>query len=204
MKPKFLEKLFRGGSKVAATALLLALVSFYAARHITVARLAHAQVRATPFLLLMHIYNVEKSPAGELQQTRVVARRSDGTTALIGSVGRIAWDQMLKKITFMDGRSVMLSDLIASRTSLRSLNEEIAFLKKLLTAPPPDCRLSVRDVFLGNDTVLNHRVAVVQREEDPIRIVSWKAPDLGCEYLQYRGERKQPDGSFRVLRRAGP
>jgi len=186
MSSSILGRATRRRSLVVASALVLALGCFWLAKEVTIVRLAHAQVRTNPFVVTMHVYNYERNPQGELSHVRTVARRSDGTTARIGSVGPVDWGFTLKKITFMDDRSVTVSDLLMARTTLPRMQLETATPKRMLTTPPPDCRTSRAQVMLGNALILNYRVAIVQLDVGRRRLVSWNALDLGCEPLKYR------------------
>ncbi len=185
------------GSLVLAIVAMLAIGTFLAAKRVAIGQLAHAQVLTTPFIAEIHVYDFQKNADGEWFYTRVVARRSDGTTALVESFGPRNWGQSIRKVTFMDGRSVMLSDLIGSRTTMRKMNEEIARLKKLLTAPPPDCRVS-RQTVIGYDRLSSQPVVILELDEDTHKLKTWNAPGLGCESSQWESQIKQADGSLKL------
>ncbi|MFN0165927.1 MAG: hypothetical protein ACKV22_05795 [Bryobacteraceae bacterium] len=110
----------------------------------------------------------------------------------------------MKKVTFMDGRSVTLSDLIAAKSTVRRLQEETARLKNRFEAPPQDCRFRSGQVVVGKDNVVGHEVSVLRDEHAGLRLVNWAAPNLGCEDLRYTFERKQPDGSYRLITEGRP
>lgn len=200
MKREFLKGSLRRKISSAVAILLLLVGCYFGAKRLTITHLAHAQVRATPFFLQLHVYNVQKN---KLSHMRAIARRSDGTTVLLQSVGPIDSGHTMRKITFMDGRAITVSDLLRTRTTIRQLNEEIAFLRKMLVDPPQDCRTSGQ-VFLRRESILGQNVAVWQLDVANRRITIWQAPALGCELLQYRSEIKQADGSFQTEAEARP
>jgi hypothetical protein len=175
---------------------VLGLLGFYLAKHLTIGQIASAQVQALPFTLEVNIYDFHNNPAGELSRRRVLARRSDGTTAYIGSQGPLSWGVTLKKITFMDGRVLRLADLLSAKSTLYQLEEERAKLKTKLIAPPVNCKAGKRE-FLGEETLWDQKVAVWTWADENHRVTEWMAPALGCEWLQYKTERKLPAGSFR-------
>src|SRR5687767_3533086 len=75
--------------------------TYYAAMKMTVVHRANAQVAAAPFLAEMHTYTYKSSSVGELLAKRIIARRSDGTTASIHSAGPIERGWTSKKIQYM-------------------------------------------------------------------------------------------------------
>jgi hypothetical protein len=194
-----------------------AVACFYIAEHWTIEIKAHAQVRATPFVAEMALYNFEKNPQGELMEKRLTARRSDGSTAVVywlhwGLHWRLHYwrtsEIPFRTLTLLNGTRFNVLDLIASRMIVKK-DAELAALKESLVNPPPNCmyRFAGQEDLLGTETVAGQKVGVIELVQQlPLhdnvltntRTTRWLAPDLGCEQLQYRYETKQADGSYKL------
>ena len=86
-----------------------AFASFYAAKHLKVVQMANAQVTAAPFFLHLTISHPSESGTLVVFKTKTVARRSDGSTALVETVGPLSGGQIARKVIFLDGRSLSLT-----------------------------------------------------------------------------------------------
>jgi hypothetical protein len=158
-----------------------------------------------------------------VQHRKTVARRSDGTTALIESVGPLAWNQYGRKITFLNGRSVSLVNLIRSKSTWpRKSESQVALLKSRLTNPPENCKSQAGEELVGSDVIAGEPVSILQVAiplprgtsgtatccgGEPIvakRLTMWLAPRLGCECLQYHVEGVRPDGTSKLIVDGGP
>lgn len=193
---------------------VVAVLAFFLAKRITIVRVADAGVSAVPFVLEMDISWVGDSGQMQVQHKKTVARRSDGTTAEIGSVGRLAWGAHGRRLTLMGSTSLTLLDLVRNKiVRFTTRRREMAFLKEQLVHPRQDCAY-YGGTFLGNDVVMGEPVAMVQFQIRPQsngkycgvrgkyavseRLTTWWAPRLGCEELQYRVEITHRDGSVEV------
>jgi hypothetical protein len=146
----------------------------------------------------------EQQPQGELMERRVTARRSDGSTAMVTFMGP-HWGMpeiSARQLTLMSGTRVSILDLVASKTTWKMKDGDIAVLKERLLNPPPNCMLPTpgNPNFLGNGILAGQKVAIIEVIDQPLgtRSVFWKAPELGCEQLQYGSETKQLDGSYKL------
>ncbi|MCC6392118.1 MAG: hypothetical protein IT167_16075 [Bryobacterales bacterium] len=186
--------------KLQFTALLIgAIATFYAARYLRVVQMANAQVTAAPFFLELMIS--QPSPDGTLVPFRrmALARRSDGTTVSIESAGFLHSGQTSRKVTFLDGRSLSIVDALKMKSTWPVQRPEVvAALRARLTSPQKDCMPpSGRGPrLLGMEKLHGEDAAVIQSSEGGYRLTRWAAPRLGCETLQYRSEKVNPDGSL--------
>jgi hypothetical protein len=61
------------------------------------------------------------------------------------------------------------------------------------------------DLFTGEETILNHATATLQRESPSgLRVTAWLAPDLGCFPLRALIEQRNTSGAFIVRERREP
>lgn len=182
---------------------VLAIVSFYAAKHTTIELKAFAQVQATPFVLETYSYSFSQNPSGDLLEKRVTARRSDGSTAEVFTMG----PHLLlsaRTMTFMSGARLNVLDFV-SLTKWNTKPSELAALKDRLTNAPPDClfrpfKLIRYDKLLGEHVVMVQAVYPQQVGRDYL----WLAPRLGCESMKFRFETPQPDGSYKLVAESKP
>ena len=184
----------------AVVSLIIAL-SFYGAKHATFHIKAYAQITATPFVAETDVYEFRSNSQGTLFLKRVVARRSDGSTAEVSSKGPI-WSAPMRKVTFMNGSIISAFDFIAARTSFQMKPQELAQLKQKLRNSPADCvyrsdaQIIDRQVLFGQQVIVQEHTVSINQEQQ--RATEWLAPQLGCEQLGYRYETKQPDGSYKL------
>jgi len=180
----------------------LALLCFYGAAKLTIYRIAHAQVRVVPFVLRTESYNYDKGPKGELFLKEIVARRSDGATAVISTVGDPSSSNTVKTLTFLDGTSMVVYDPIQAKSSWHMTVTRLAGLKEHLLNPTSDCmpkeKLEGRRKVIGRDVILGHTVMRIEADMSAERMVDWKAPDLACQALEFTFEERQPDGSLKL------
>lgn len=210
LKKRIRNELLRKSS-LALLALGLGVVCFHLANSITVWRAAQAEIRVAPFVLDVRSYTFEENPDGVLLSVRREARRSDGTKALsttaLGRVGLQA-GETARKITYLDGGTVTLVDSIAVKTTWpRRTTLETAQMKAALLNPPTNC-VYAGETLLGYGTVLGQHVAIVKQRPvsalDDEETISWRAPTLGCQEVQYRVEAKEQDDSLKLLARGEP
>ncbi len=178
----------------------LAILCFFAGSRLMVEHLANAQVRVAPFVLQVESYNFDRDPEGEVFHKKVVARRSDGTTVVVSSIGPLSSGKFVKKITFPEGRWMTVFDLIQAKTTWQMGPTGLAAFKEHMQNPPKNCLLDVEGNphLLREDVILGHKVVVVQSDTGNGRMTEWKAPDLSCERLQFRFESRTPDGLLKL------
>ncbi len=166
----------------------------------TVRLIAQSEVRVTPFVLERAIYFCSANPAGKLANKETIARRSDGTTVRIISVGPLARDVHLRELHYLDGSTVGLADFLKSKTSWPASEQQAAWLSSQMLHSAQNCVTVGETLVAERAAVLDHEVAVVKRilKLGPTLTV-WRAPDLGCAELQYRIEDPQPDGSYKLV-----
>jgi hypothetical protein len=155
-------------------------------------RHAAAQTAITPFYLEQTLSG--ESDAGRFgpMQTRTVARRADGTTAIIARVGP-AFAGRIRKVIAPSQHAVTVWENTNYKTSWPSQDEDALRLSSQLRVVSPKC-LGDRE-FLRFDTTMNQQVAVVRISVGNHTLTEWRAPALLCEELYRTGERLQPDGS---------
>jgi hypothetical protein len=178
-------------------ALLVLALSFVLGRRVTAHYIAAAPVSATPFLLDLETYNFQDDPQGELVGKRTVARRSDGTTAVIDTtLGRIGLQHGLtsRKLQFMDGRTIALFDWAKVKSTWRQSGDRMAEIKARLLYPPENC-VSPGYTFLGYGELHGLRVAIASHSHDGGQRTYWRAPSLGCQDLEVRDEGLTSSGS---------
>ncbi|HET7183048.1 MAG TPA: hypothetical protein VFI82_00075 [Terriglobales bacterium] len=168
----------------------LAAIAFDVAKSWTTVTLAQTSVTVTPFTFETETYNFESDEKGKPFHKEVVARRSDGSTVKIATVGRIEWGTTTRKITHTTGVWASVYDLIEAKTTWQMHPAELAALKERLRNPPVDCvfQTAGNPSFVRNDIVLGHELAVIQTSTATERGTFWRARNLGCEELQFRFE----------------
>ena len=181
-------------------AMAIAFLSFVAARKLTVTTLAQSPLQVVPFTFETETYNFESDPAGKLVYKRLMARRQDGATASVASVGLVQWGATTRKVTFPDGMWANVYDIVGAKTTWHMNSVSLAALKARLQNPPANCVFNTEGnpTFLRNEQLLGHSVAVIQTVTKTERGTFWRAPDLACEELQFRYESLQGDGSYKV------
>ncbi len=180
----------------------MAALCFYGAAKLTMYHIASAQGRIVPFVLRTESYNYDKGPKGELFLKEAVARRSDGATAVISTVGEPSSGNTVKTLTFLDGRSVVVYDPIQAKSSWHVTATRLAGLREHLLNPASDCmpegkREGKRNV-IGDDLILGHKVIRIESDLNAGRVIDWKAPDLACEALEFTFEERQSDHSLKL------
>jgi hypothetical protein len=148
--------------------------------------------QAQPFYLERGLYEHQVSGALSMFKKEVVARRSDGTTALIeyeglnklpGGTGLPA----MRKLTFPDGSEVWLVDQFHLRSSWPKMNSAGAVnVVARVSHPKPNCGMS-ESAVLGHDNVAGQQTLRTVIKIDATReVMSWLAPDLACEMLTFQ------------------
>lgn len=178
------------------------LASFFVVRGAT-----QAPATVTPFALTIDLYDFSQVPAGVLVGEKVVARRSDGSTAEVGPfLGKAGREFGLteRQLTFADGHGIMIVDAVEAKATWPPLTGDR--LKNWLDSsaqPPKDCLdpgfAAQGHELKGTATILGEEVDVIQWP--PLgghTIVNWADPKLGCEAIQYEIQEPQSDGSMKV------
>ena len=182
---------------------VLALVCFYGAERLTESHIARAaEVKVVPFVLRTESYNYDKGPKGELFLKETVARRADGATATISTVGKPSSGNTVKNLIFLDGTSILVYDPIQAKSTWHIHATRLAGLKEHLFNPAADCmpegKREGERKGIGDDVVLGHKVVRIDSNLSSGRVIDWKAPDLACEALAFTFEERQPDGSLKL------
>lgn len=196
---------------------LVGVALYLLAKNLTIVTIASEQVQAVPFVFSMDIYGLDANNQMQLRRAKAVARKSDGTTAVVESIGLLEWDQYSRKVTFLNGKSFSVVDAIQMKSTWPPMAvSDLAHIKTLLTNPRTDCAYS--GTVVGSDIVLGEPVTALrlsinlQRGSTATpgtsstccggklvageRVTTWLAPRLGCESLQYQVEVIHPDGSL--------
>jgi hypothetical protein len=99
-----------------------------------------------------------------------------------------------------DGTIVMLHDSVFAKNTRPPMStEQLAWYKSRHLRPPENC-IFAGDTLLGYAELLGQKAAIVKyTSNDGWSVTRWRAPELGCETLQYRGEEKGPDGSMKLV-----
>jgi hypothetical protein len=168
-----------------------------------VSNTASAQDQITPYVLNTEVYAFERDPHGELGIKTTLARRSDGASARVDSIGHISLGLTARRVEFIDGRIVIVVDAIKMKTTPRPIPASaLANLNALRLEGTPDCVRMAEETRVGQDTVAGQDVMVVV-SESPIfngqrtrKMTDWRAPALACRTLAYRVEDQQADGSW--------
>jgi len=164
-------------------------------------RVVLAQITARPFLIERSISVPDESGALKLWRVDVIARRSDGATAKITSLGPISLRKFTRKLTFPDGRTLTLFDHIKVRTTWPTMSdEELTAYQSHITYPPADCGANSRNTHLLRSEMIGGQSTFVLQTLVPgkYRVTRWVAPALDCEELQSEAEMVAEDGSYKV------
>lgn len=129
-----------------------------------------------------------------------MARRSDGTTSDMRSIGPVSSPRYAREVTFLDGRSLTLFEAINVKSTWpRKSDQEIGALTARLTMSPPDCGANGLYKLLGFGAIMGQEVATLQHVvAGKYRVTRWMAPKLGCEDLYYQSETINSNGSFTI------
>lgn len=194
-----------------ASIVMVAVVSFglfcyMGAQKVTIAHFASRQVNAIPFLLKLELHSFENGETNTLFSTKTVARRTDGTTAIINGVGPIQKGISVRKITYMDGRSITISDSVASKTTVVLSEIDKAILKQSFdNTGLGDCSNDAKEIFLGNEIMLGYRVSIYRRSvAEHKELIVWRAPELSCEDLKYVVDSKVSGRGYTRVMEARP
>lgn len=159
-----------------------AAVAFFGARATLASHPALTPIAVTPFSLQTDIYKASSNTL-ELKKVHKKARRSDGTTAELDSVGNVDWNLFARKVTTLDGEAHGIIDALQMVSSYKMRQKELQLLRYRLQTPPVDC------VFEGMQHVTQEmygQVLLDVNTEDlgnGLRATDRLAPKLGCEVI---------------------
>ena len=109
---------------------------YYWTKQATVRVLAsQAVIDVTPFTLEQITYSYEKDPNGRVTEQRTIARRRDGSEAILG---KLPGDAIMRRVDFMDGRTGGFVDTLLAKMTGFAREKELAARKLRLAAPPPN------------------------------------------------------------------
>jgi len=111
---------------------ILTVACYYAAKHTAIELKAYAQVQATPFVLETYSYSYS---SGDLLEKRVTARRSDGSTSEVFTMGPHL-KLSARTVTSVSGPRLNVLDFV-SLTKWNTKSSELAALKDRLMTPLP-------------------------------------------------------------------
>jgi hypothetical protein len=176
-----------------------AFCAFYMAKTMFGQASARAQTTAEPFYLERSVSTFNMGNASPFKRV-IVARRADGATARLESVGPLSANApFVRRLTFLDGKSVSIFGSIKAKSTWPPMNQqEIDQMRERITAAPRDCGARPPGVLVRFDSVGGEDVAVLQHWSGKYRVTRWVAPALGCEDLYYRSETTSSDGSFNL------
>ena len=175
-------------------AIILFLVPSYA-------RGQNVEGKVTPYVLDTEVYGFENDPHGAVGIKTTFARRSDGATVRVESIGPLKLGLTGRRITFMDGRSMTVVDAFRTKTTWPPVRPQaLASFNARRLRGTPNCVRSPEETVLALDRLAGQNVVVIRSElpQGPVlrRETDWRAPDLGCQTLTYRVEDQKPDGSW--------
>lgn len=202
--PRFLKRIReKKPLRTWALSVPLAVGCFYMSRALLIQHVAGAEIRVTPYVLQTETRSFDNDPDGELFSRRTLARRSDGASAIVftdlGKIG-FAAGETSRRVTLPDGSVIMLHDSISARsTSPPMSTQRLAWYKTRHLQPPQNC-VFPGETLQGYEALLGQSTALVEHTStDGYHVVYWRAPELGCENLRYRGDEKAPDGSRKLV-----
>jgi hypothetical protein len=191
---------WRGGSLLLAV--LLGTCSYFVVRAVVVRNVVKAASSIVPFTYKGHIYLFGTNPIGQLRTDLTFARRSDGTTVEVRSVGPLEAKLNVRTIRYMDGGLISIVDAMQAKEAWPPRGSRAAaFRRALAVNPPSTCTFGKEDTVLNDGSVISgQRVDVVRHDAvGGVRITEWRAPELGCTALQATVEQVQSDGSYKLL-----
>lgn len=176
--------------------------SYFIFDAITAKHVAHAQVAVSPYVAQFNVIAFGSAPMGKLISSRIIARRSDGAKVLRETIMFPSGQRTTRRITFMDGRVLVLDDLISAKSSYhRYSGDALTAYRMAVEHPAANCARSGETV-LGYKTVMKERVAVVQETAEvdgvPRMFQYWRAPALGCQTLHYEERLEQSNGTWTI------
>jgi hypothetical protein len=156
--------------------------------------LGQDQVASESFLMSRTLVTYQQGKAVEWAKT-TIAKRGDGSVAVIESVPPLSAHTFERNLKFTDGKSVTVYDSIKAKTTWPRLSQdEIAGL--LQTTFARDCDVRAPSKFLRFDHLRGQDVAVIQNAAEGYVVTRWMAPALACRDLYYRIEAPGPDGKM--------
>lgn len=201
MKARLLQKCV---ITAAGWTIVLAGCCFYLFNAVTKRLVAQSDASVTPFVLQREIYSFGNNPNGELRTKQTIARRSDGATSGINSMGPLAKGVYVRTIQFLDGSRVELADSLKSKTTWPPSEAQAAIERAKILHPPQNCVFTGDTLVSEGTTLLGQKVAVVEQTYlNGPRFTEWRAPALGCQELQARSEDPRPDGSYKLVTETG-
>lgn len=179
-------------------ALILGAGLLFLAKHTPVTARAQS---VQPFVLQRLVQTPDANGNLAFHKTELIARRSDGATAYVESVGPQGSTATVRKLTYLDGTSLSLFDSLKLKTTWKPMsNSAVAALQKQVLSPPADCSPGQPFSFLRNDQVGGYPVAVLQGIlRTTYRITRWASPQFGCEDLHYTSEIVDSEGAVVML-----
>jgi hypothetical protein len=128
----------------------------------------------------------------------ILARREDGSTVRMNSVGLGENTPFSRDISFIDGRQVTVYESIHAKVTWPARNEaEMSYQRDRAITGPGECDQS-NSTLLRHDQMEGQDVDVIQFSAGSNRVTLWSAPKLGCEYLYDKAEAPARDGTFRT------
>ena len=154
------------GLRTLLVASLAGILCYCLGARLTIVPVAMAQDKVVPFVLKAEIYAYEHDPKGALAITRTFARRSDGATVMVESLGPITLGITGRRVAYWDGTSRSFVDAFRTKTTEPAvpLGDLASYHAHLLNAPPNCLRHGGRpsralQPASGNHTVLCTRAA---------------------------------------------
>lgn len=159
-----------------------------------------AQSNYLAFTFEGQIFFYSSDPTGQLNMTRMVARRSDGTRVSVNlpAAGRGMGDRTL---FFTDGSRTDVIDALKAKTTWPPQTKDAAmFYVKRYLDPPDNCAFPGENLLAENISVLGHSTAELSHNAvGGLRMTMWRAPDLGCTTLKSRVDQREADGSYKLM-----
>jgi hypothetical protein len=176
-------------------ALAAALVASRSATHYLI-----AQSAAAPYTIEMNLYDLT-GPSERLDYPAVYAQTSEGVRSRLSYAGgSMALREVVRDISYPDGRQVILYDKLKVKT-LHSPDHLVTLKERAtLNSLPCESLQSHGTTKLRQDTFLGFPVTVVlMRNGDALRTTHWRAAAFGCMSLKYTVERREgKDGAWAV------
>lgn len=142
-----------------------------------------------PFVLQRLIRVPDATGRLVFHKMELIARRSDGASAFVESVGPEGATAQVRRLTYPDRTSVSIFDTLKVKTTWTQ--------QKNVLPPTQDCNPGKPFSFLRYDTIFGYRVAVIQGflKNTAYRITRWASPEFGCEDLYYTSELVDSEGA---------
>lgn len=197
--------------RIAGRSLLVVVIvsSFGLSRKLTTQVLTNPDSGAViPFVLKEQLESV---PKGKVFNLVTIARRSDGAYARSEYLRPMEQGYTVRSIRYIDGEIVTISEQLGMKTTgPRESDEQVAHATVRLFRPPANCQPNGTEDVKGFGAVSGQRVAIVSQPWRPsvtspldkMQITNFRAPQLGCETLEYSVEVAHPDGTRYILDKA--